>query len=833
MADEQKIIYLSHDEDLTMVRERLQRTQSRRIVLVVPAQTQLRSHMSWKLIHGWARELGKDVFVVSGDRAIRTVVKAAGFQVVDSLEAAPPSKGRFGSRGGRTDTGTGGGSSRTRTPPTRGSEPATGAGRSSAPPPRQSATFSAKPASYADERFQVDDLGPGEALSSRPPVFEAPAPQFGPDYNFSVGSASPVQPVAPPIEDDDDELLPSGSFPPQDYERARSFFQAAQEDAPASPLPGALPAQPADASLAHLENDEAGSLPEQRASVSPGSWHQGGAEITDLPTDVFVEPQVEDLGDRDDFLAPPAPPYAAWANSTPDQDAAPGPPRVQGIRPRASRGGPRPPASPFDVPEEPQRAIADMPTTELPGSARPRSSGKIAAAGASRAPEPLALPQPGQAAPRSPSRARYGAATDRTATPSRVPARRQAAAGPRPNRRSGVGSIFAVIAIILVIIALLGYFVPSAAVTVTLPALAYQQQMGYTASAGLPLNIITHTLPAETLTFPITVQGTGQATGSKPVGTVAATGAVTFTNKGSSSVEIPTGTTVTTSTGVAFVTTADALVLANDTNVDPVQASQPGATGNVPANTITVIPPSTITHLQQANPGVTISLAVTNVNATTGGRIRDETTITAGDVSAAAGKLTRQVNAQVATYVSKHTSSGDVVGTPVLSQTPVPAPAVGSVVSSGAFTLILHVQVSVLVARSAEIQSAASQQINATLKRDEPGYELVPQQPVQITITKHSSSSSSKALSLTFKASGQIVRQVSVAQIRGLVSGKSPGAARAALLSQHSGIPAIQNASITVYPSFFGWVPFWQQRITVHFKTALTVPTPPAKPKLK
>jgi|GEM_PF-5766044 len=832
MADEQKMIYLSHDEDLTMVRERLQRTQSRRIVLVVPAQTQLRSHMSWKLIHGWARELGKDVFVVSGDRAIRTVVKAAGFQVADSLEAAPPSKGRFGSRGGRTNTGASSDSSRPRTPPARGPEPATGAGRSSAPP-RQSATFTPKPENYADERFQVDDLGPGEALSSRPPIFEAPAPQFGPDYNFSVGSASPVQPVAPPSEDDDDELLPSGSFPPQDYERARSFFQAAQEDAPASPAPGAMPAQPADASLSHLEDDEAGSLPEQRASVSPSSWHQGGADVTDLPTDVFVEPQVEDLGDKDDFLAPPAPPYAAWANSTPDQDATEqgmaGSPRVQGIRPRASRGGPRPPASPFDVPEEPRPAIADMPTTELPGSARPRSTGKMPAAGASRAPEPLALPQPGQAAPRSPSRARYGAATDRTRTPSKVPARRQAAAGQRPGRRSGLWPIFAVIAIILVIVALLGYFVPSAAVTVTLPALAYHEQMGYTASAGIPLNIITHTLPAETLTFPITVQGTGQATGSKPVGTVAATGAVTFTNKGSSSIEIPTGTTVTTPTGVAFVTTADALVLGNDTNVDPVQASQPGATGNVSAGSIIVIPQSTFTQLQQANPGVSISLAVTNANATTGGRIRDETTITAGDVSAAAGKLTRQVNAQVATYVSKHTSSGDVAGTPVLSQTPVPAPAVGSVVSSGAFTVILHVQASVLVARSAEIQSAASQQINATLKRDKPGYELVPQQPVQITFTKHSSSSSSKALSLNFEASGQIVRQISVAQIRSLVSGKSPGAARAALMSQHSGIPAIQNASIAVYPSFFGWVPFWQQRITVNFKTALTVPTPKRK----
>src|SRR5437899_7012733 len=115
MADEQ-IIYLSPEEELTNVRERLEHITARRIILVVPAQTQLRSHVSWRLLHARARELNKDILIISSDRQIRSVVKAAGFRVADSLESPassgprPTSRPVRPSQGGRT-------SSRERTPP--------------------------------------------------------------------------------------------------------------------------------------------------------------------------------------------------------------------------------------------------------------------------------------------------------------------------------------------------------------------------------------------------------------------------------------------------------------------------------------------------------------------------------------------------------------------------------------------------------------------------------------------------------------------------------------------------------------------------------------------
>src|SRR5712691_1726410 len=101
MSDEQ-IIYLSPEEELTSVRERLERAQAKRIILVIPTQTQLRSHVSWKLLHTRARDLGKDVLVISSDRQIRSVVKTVGFKVADSQESSPSGGTRPGSRPSRT-----------------------------------------------------------------------------------------------------------------------------------------------------------------------------------------------------------------------------------------------------------------------------------------------------------------------------------------------------------------------------------------------------------------------------------------------------------------------------------------------------------------------------------------------------------------------------------------------------------------------------------------------------------------------------------------------------------------------------------------------------------
>jgi hypothetical protein len=81
-ADQQVVeVAVRPDEALTSVRERLEGVVAERIVLFVPLQTQLRTHLGWRLLYARVRELGKDVTVVSPDKQVRQVAGAAGFLV--------------------------------------------------------------------------------------------------------------------------------------------------------------------------------------------------------------------------------------------------------------------------------------------------------------------------------------------------------------------------------------------------------------------------------------------------------------------------------------------------------------------------------------------------------------------------------------------------------------------------------------------------------------------------------------------------------------------------------------------------------------------------------
>ena len=118
MAEDQPI-YLSPEDNLTIVRERLRQTASRRIVLVVPSETQLRGHVSWRLLHDTARDLGKDISIISPDRQIRSVAKEVGFKAADLQGSPATARPRGGSSPSRFGLG-GKTSPRPSTPPTKG-----------------------------------------------------------------------------------------------------------------------------------------------------------------------------------------------------------------------------------------------------------------------------------------------------------------------------------------------------------------------------------------------------------------------------------------------------------------------------------------------------------------------------------------------------------------------------------------------------------------------------------------------------------------------------------------------------------------------------------------
>lgn len=368
--------------------------------------------------------------------------------------------------------------------------------------------------------------------------------------------------------------------------------------------------------------------------------------------------------------------------------------------------------------------------------------------------------------------------------------------------------------LVLLILGLLAFSVPAADVTVTLPSHSFSLPMRLTATANSHQDVAHKTLPAQTLSSTFFATGPGHATGTTLVGTKAATGIVTFTNTGSSDIVIPTGTIVATQSGVQFMTTAETLVSAppNNTNIAPILARKNGSGGNVPANAITSIPSS-------SNPGLnTSALTVTNPNPTNGGGAGSATSVSASDVNAEKAALDPQLQAQVKEFLKKNVHTGDQQGKPIETETPIAKPAVGEVATDGTFTLTLNLKMKVLVVRAADLQAAATAQLKAALSKQGTSLALVPQQNVEVKQVKSLPSKDGTSLAISFTAVGQAAPQISEDMVRGLISGKSINEAKLALVGK-GGIPNAVDPQITVYPSFIPWLPFWQSRIHVHFKT--------------
>jgi len=303
---------------------------------------------------------------------------------------------------------------------------------------------------------------------------------------------------------------------------------------------------------------------------------------------------------------------------------------------------------------------------------------------------------------------------------------------------------------------------------------------------------------------------------------------VTFTNNGTSSVVIPSGTLVSTKSGVQFITEAEVLVPSgSSTNVAPVQAVKAGTTGNVSAGSITAIPQQGgLNMIQQANPpNTTVNVAVNNTDPTTGGGAGTAVSVSDKDVKALQQQLDIQLQAKVDDFIHKNVGPKDQPGKIVqVEPAPTVTPPVGSVVTNGNFTMTLTRHITVLVVRYSTLERASTEQINAALNKQGNGLALVPQQQVQITKMANKSPNDGNSVVLNYTAVGQVAPKISNDAVRQMVSGKSASDAAHALTGTSS-IPDAIAVKVTTSPSW-AWVTFYTPRINVHYTA---VPAPPNK----
>ena len=430
-----------------------------------------------------------------------------------------------------------------------------------------------------------------------------------------------------------------------------------------------------DDSFGYLEDNHVSDVPEQRNSAFIHDLDHGVSDISDIPTDVY-DADVEDLGDVSDDAF-----HDDWQSHASD---------IQETSLNNSTGNRALPTF-EDLGDEDHLlpatgSVEDHPTRVTPISQARPSGASTPAAAAKREPQPIIQPSP-QA-----RRVQTNPPTQQTKKPvtaktSRVvttpPLRRQAPSKSNRNGRKILLITSISIGVLLIAFLLFIYFGANATVTVVVPSQSVSATNQYVASMN-PQSGQQNTIPSQVLRYTATARGQGQATGTSKQGNQVASGTVSFTNTGSTSLDIPTGTVLSTSgaTPVQFVTIADVLVLPGASNSipSPVQAQLSGDSGNVPANSITIIPPDSLAKIAQNNPKITPptpqTLKVTNANPTTGGGATNVPAVSSSDANALAATLQQQIQKEINAWLNNVVHPGDKAGTPVpdvlASPTPLP-----------------------------------------------------------------------------------------------------------------------------------------------------------------
>ena len=833
MANE-KIIYLGPEEELTNVRERLENTKAGSIILVIPPQTQLRSHVGWRLLRSRVRELGQDVLIISSDRQIRAVAKAAGFRVADSLESPPSDRPRPINRPVRSNP-SGKTSQGANKQPSNGNRASrslqSGQQQMPSSPGKNGGTLSGSENisrehdTFASSTFEIEEI------------------PYDSHYDF------PMETVPAPQSDVSDREDAEVDSLVEDYYLARSIREAAQSsdrNQPSSTIADPettsgkfeqsskipQPSEIEDDPFGYMEDIQPTALPEQRASTIIHDIDQGVPDISDVPTDVY-DADVEDLGDvgggvlSDDWSS------HALDEQTLEESHNQQIPRVYRMSPRDSSMGNtmRPSLEDFGDEDDllpPSSKIEDQPTRLSPSTV------------ARREPQPIIQPSP-QA-----RKVTVNPTTQQTNKPittnkSRVvttptlnrQVNRQTSSNSNRNGRRILAIVSISLGILLLVLLLFTFFASNANVTVVVPSqsLSVTNQQ-YVASMD-PQSGKQNTIPSQILTYTPTARGQGTATGTIKQGNQAATGTVSFTNTGPSQLDIPSGTVLSTNsaTPVQFVTIADVLVLRGANNAIPtlIQAQLPGESGNVPANSISIIPPDSLAKIAQSNQGVTpptpANLTVTNTDPTAGGGATNVKAVASSDANALATALQQQIQNEVNAWLKAVVHPGDVAGTPVpnvlTSSTPLPdetfitTPAVGQPAPGGKFSGVLTAKVSVLVIRNASIQAAGRVQLRKHASGMNPPAVVATSLPVAVKATKSTPSQDGKSLAVTVDATGYVVQQVSAQQISQQLAGKSVDQAKSFINSGQAGITGVVATNIVVFPPFLGFMPFRSEQIHI------------------
>jgi hypothetical protein len=378
--------------------------------------------------------------------------------------------------------------------------------------------------------------------------------------------------------------------------------------------------------------------------------------------------------------------------------------------------------------------------------------------------------------------------------------------------RAPIVAVIALIALALVVAGVGAYvFLPAADIVVTprrdpVGPIELTVSADPEATAVDPVGLV---VPARRLEIPLEVTRTFETTGVH-VEESTAHGSVTFTNYDTSSgVSIPRGSIVSTEGGIRFRTGATVVLqpaaiipFQPSTDSVAVTAVKPGEGGNVPANTIRVVP-------EGQNPDL---LKVNNPSAASGGAHTETPEVTKAEVDKAVASLQAELQTAFDTAVAG--GAGAPAGTTVFPKTAAlgpatpsadPAALAGQAVAT--YDLGLTATGTVIAVDPSPVRSIAERQLEAKVSA---GHRLV-QGSADIDVGEGVVGEDG-SVSFLATARATEVAIVDASKLRDVVKGKT--AAEAVVALQPYG-----DATVTLWPDWASTVSSMDSRLTITVAT--------------
>jgi hypothetical protein len=377
------------------------------------------------------------------------------------------------------------------------------------------------------------------------------------------------------------------------------------------------------------------------------------------------------------------------------------------------------------------------------------------------------------------------------------------------------------VALLLVGVAYGAYvFLPTASVTLR-PLASQIQTQPFVVTADPNVAVIDSVagvIPAQSVTVPVHVEGTFNATGIN-AHDIKAGGTVTFTSENTvNPVAIPKNTTVSTQDGTDFVTLEDIVVPKASFSTGPtttdadVRAVKGGTAGNVAAGAITVVP----SILQQQ------VISVSNANPTTGGKHVEDQVVSQDDYDNALTSLSGQLSTALQTALaSPNAVPRGLVAFPQTAELSAgepdqPATAIVGVVEPN-FTIALDATADVTAVNESQIDQVAAARLTSALA---PGQQLV---GTGVNSTHDQGTVVGDTVVYNVQASGVGFKNPDPQSVMNSIRGKSLADARSALA-------ALGTADISIWPDFVDHLPDQTARISIIIVAPSPAPTLPPTP---